>query len=208
MLSDVVKALQNELNASGADPKLTVDGNAGPRTIAELERQMKAAKPQPAAFPQKMTTRSAAMHRYGEIDLAHAHWPDQAKWLSYVNIPLDWFPAWKVEGKTVTHIYCNIDTHAPLLAALTEVHAKGLGSVLKTFDGCFNIRVVRGSTSMSTHAYGLGFDINASLNPLAGTHGDFSKHLDVVDCFKRQGFDWGGDWSGRKDQMHLSFAWE
>lgn len=210
-LIDIIKQLQAALNAGGASPQLKVDGVAGVRTIAELERQEKATKAAapapttqpttPGHFPAKCRTRAAAIAHFGAIDLEHAHWPDQSKWMDYLAIPEGFFPG-------ITKIYCNKDIHGPLLAALTEVHTKGLSPVLKTFDGCFNIRAVRGSSNMSTHAYGLAVDINASINPLASTHGDFTKHLDVVDCFKSQGFDWGGDWNGRKDSMHFSYAWE
>ncbi len=207
-VTEAIKNLQIVMNAAGADPKLTVDGFAGARTIAELEHQMKVVKAQASTpvpstsghFAEKCTTRAKAIARFGAIDLAHAHWADQSKWMDYLHLAPGLF--------VVEKIYCNKDIHAPLLAALTEVHAKGLSSVFKTFDGCFNIRAVRGSNAMSTHAYGLALDINAALNPLASTHGDFTKHLDVVDCFKRQGFDWGGDWNGRKDQMHFSRCWE
>lgn len=158
----------------------------------------------------KCKTREQAISRYGHIDFASRHWPNQAKWLQLFHVPDGWFPGWKVldTDHVVKVIACNIDTHEPLMAALRKIHDKGWGSVLKTFDGCFNIRAVRGSTAMSTHAYGLGFDFNAALNPLAGLHGDFTKHMDVVNAFKEQGFDWGGDWNGRKDSMHFSLAWE
>lgn len=161
-------------------------------------------------FPNKMTSRDAAAKRYGHIDLASGYWPNKNQWIELFHVPENWFPNWHVldTNQTVKVIACNKDTHAPLLKALTAVHECGLGSVLKTFDGCFNIRKVRGSNLMSTHAYGLGFDFNASINPLGGQNGDFAKHLDVVECFKAQGFSWGGDWHGRKDQMHFSYAWE
>ena len=158
----------------------------------------------------KCKTRAEAVARYGHIDLASAYWPDKNKWIKMFEVPVGWFPNWRVLDThyVVKHIACNIDTHKPLLAALQSVHDKNLGHVLKTFDGCFNIRKVRGSAAMSTHSYGLGFDFNASLNPLGSLSGDFGKHPEFIKCFKDQGFDWGGDWSGRKDFMHLSWAWE
>lgn len=132
------------------------------------------------------------------------------QWIQLCRIPDGWFPQWKVlnSEQIVKVIAANVDMHEPLLAALRALKDKGFGSVLKTYDGCFNIRAVRGSSLVSTHAYGLGIDINASLNPLGGSHGDFSKHLDAVKCFTDQGFDWGGGFHSRKDQMHFSYAWE
>jgi hypothetical protein len=37
-------------------------------------------------------------------------------------------------------IYCNKALASPLLLALDNVVAAGLGSEVKTWDGCFNIR--------------------------------------------------------------------
>jgi hypothetical protein len=158
----------------------------------------------------KCTTRAQAAARYGHIDFASRHWPDQGKWLKMLEIPPEWFPQWRVLGTKipVTHIACNLDLHAPLLTALRHVHERGLGKELLTFDGCFNIRMVRGSnTHFSTHSYGLGLDINAKWNPMGPVlHTTWSKAF--VKCFTEQGFDWGGDWNGRKDPMHFSLAWE
>lgn len=157
----------------------------------------------------KCTTRMDAISRYGSIDLAHSHWPDQMKWIKLFQVPLGWFPNWTVldTGTTVNHIACNSDIHEPLMKVLTSLKALGLGQELHTFDGCFNIRAVRGSNLMSTHAYGLGLDIYAKQNPMSYLlRTTFSKEF--VMCWKREGFNWGGDFRGRKDPMHFSYAWE
>lgn len=160
-------------------------------------------------FANKMTTRQSAVTRYGGIDLAAGHWADQSKWMANLAVPDGWFPGWKVQDSNVlvTHIFCNRDIHAPLMAALTAVRSKGLAAELKTYDGCFNIRAVRGSSLMSTHAFGLGIDINAATNPMSSVlHSTWSAGF--VKCFTDQGFAWGGNFHGRKDPMHFSYAWE
>lgn len=159
----------------------------------------------------KCTTRSLAVQRYGAIDFASKHWPRQSEWIELFSVPIGMFPSWRVldTAHVVDHIAINKDIHAPLLAALNSVSTKGLASLLHTFDGCFNIRMVRGTNaSPSCHAYALAIDLNASLNPLGATHGGFYDHPDFVKCFTDQGFDWGGNFHGRKDPMHYSFAWE
>lgn len=157
----------------------------------------------------KCTSRAQAVERYGHIDFEHKHWPDQMKWLKLLEIPPGWFPTWTVldTGVTVRRIACNIDMHAPLMAALKAIHEQNLGHELHTFDGCFNIRAVRGSASASTHAYGLGLDIYAKKNLMSYVlRTTFSKAF--VKCFTDQNFNWGGNWKGRKDPMHFSYAWE
>src|SRR4051812_23379058 len=123
-------------------------------------------------------TRDEVVRRYGHIDFTSKHWADQQKWMANLEVPHDWFPKWKVSGTehTVNVIYCNRDIHKPLLGALTSIHDLGLGSELKTFGGCFNIRMVRGSNShFSAHSYGLALDINPEENHLGSLLTRFSE---------------------------------
>jgi hypothetical protein len=153
----------------------------------------------------------AAIKTYGAIDFSTKHWADQNKWIKMFEIPAGWFPHWHVldTNLPVHHIACNLAIHKPLMFALDAVHSKGYGGLLLTFDGCFNIRMVRGSaTHFSAHSYGLALDLNASLNPLGVTSGGFFDHLEFVKCFTDQGWDWGGNFHARKDAQHYSWAWE
>lgn len=64
-------------------------------------------------------------------------------------------------------IYCNKDLVKPLESTLLELISLGLAKEIKTWDGCYNVRMVRGSkTVMSIHSFGLAVDLNASHNPL------------------------------------------
>jgi hypothetical protein len=157
----------------------------------------------------KMTTRASAIQRYGMIDLGHQVWPGQSKWLGLLEVPPELRGNWLVlglQGSLVKHINCNVDMHLPLLNALKALASLGLTKELKTFDGCFNIRAVRGSASVSAHAYGLAIDINAFENKLGSAESKLSPAF--VKCFTDQGFDWGGNFHSRKDPMHFSYCWE
>jgi hypothetical protein len=162
----------------------------------------------------KCTTRAQAIQRYGAIDFGARYWARQREWLEMFEVPHGWFPKWHVVGAhgvlmPVEHIALNKDVHTPLLNALTALKDKGLGDLLVTFEGCFNIRMVRGSSaSPSLHSYALALDLNASLNPLGAIKHGFYDHPDFVKCFTDQGFDWGGHWAHRKDPMHFSYGWE
>lgn len=159
----------------------------------------------------KMTTHALAEARYGGIDFSSGHWAEQGKWIQLLDVSELNLPNWHVLGTQlpVRHIACNVDIHEPLMNALKSVLSAGLGNLLRTFDGCFNIRLVRGSaTSVSTHSYGLAIDINAGANPLGATSGGFYIYPNFVRCFTEQGFDWGGNFSHRKDPMHFSYGWE
>lgn len=155
----------------------------------------------------KMLTREAAAVRYGAIDFASQHWPDADKWIRLLSVPPGVFPLWMVMNTQVpvTHIACNLDIHRPLQMAFDMIVTKGLTHELHTFDGAFNIRMVRGSTALtSTHSYGLAIDINAAENPLGAPP---TMSQDLVACFTYVGFDWGGRFH-RMDGMHFSYGFE
>lgn len=152
-------------------------------------------------------TRDEVVRRYGAIDFASKYWPRKNKFLTMLEVPPG-FPKWHVLDTQipVRHIACNIDIAQPLLKALNSLLVKNLADKLITFDGCFNIRTVRGSSSLfSAHSYALAIDLNAAQNGLGSTHGGFYAQPEVVKCFKDAGFYWGGDFHGRKDPMH--FTW-
>jgi hypothetical protein len=99
-------------------------------------------------------------------------------------------------------IYCNRDMRAPLLNALTNVVSRGLSAQIKTYDGCFNIRKMRGLGAMSLHSWGIAIDINATRNQLGKVP---SMTPEFVECFTDAGFEWGGKWA-RMDGMHFQLA--
>jgi hypothetical protein len=106
-------------------------------------------------------------------------------------------------GPVPKNITCNKDFVEPLKKALKCLKDKGISDELKTWDGILNIRPIRGGSSWSLHSWGLAVDVNAAENPLGGSSKLSSQ---FVQCFKDQGLDWGGDWTGRKDPMHFQLS--
>ncbi len=86
----------------------------------------------------------------------------------------------------------------------------GLLHLVKTWDGSFVPRFVRGSrSSLSNHTFGSAFDINASFNSL-GTRpalvGRVGSVRELVPIANELGFFWGGHYAGRTDGMHFEIA--
>lgn len=104
-------------------------------------------------------------------------------------------------GAIPNKIYCNKRMVEPLTAAFTNIKARGLANEVKTWDGCFNIRPMKGSggRNYSLHAWGLAIDINAAWN---GYRKKPTMSAALVRCFTDAGFDWGGTWSV-PDGMHF-----
>ena len=95
-------------------------------------------------------------------------------------------------------------------------------------SSCFCYRAVAGTTVLSKHARGLAVDINTLYNPYYKDRADGTRYIqpataaDYCDrtwdfpykidhddlCFRlftEAGFEWGGDWTTRKDYQH--FEW-
>lgn len=105
-------------------------------------------------------------------------------------------------GVIPKRIYCNKLIVDPLKQAFSNLIHRGFVKELKTWDGCFNIRKMRGLNSMSLHSWGIAIDVNAAWNQLNKTP---TLTLGFVKCFTDAGFDWGGLWK-RSDGMHFELA--
>ena len=136
-----------------------------------------------------MITSAQAQARYGSPDSEKAmvlfHVPDA---LQHGHIP--------------ARIYCNRDLVTPLTKAFENIHNRGLGEQIKTWDGCFQIRRKRGGGTPSLHSWGLAVDINAAWN---GFGKKPAMGAELVKAFTDAGFDWGGTWT-KPDGMHFQLA--
>lgn len=122
---------------------------------------------------------------------------DEGKYLSVLDIPAE------LEiGVIPKKLYCNNAMHKPLLQAFRNLIDRGFVNELKTFDGCYNVRKMRGLTAMSLHSWAIAIDVNARWNALGATP---TLSSGFVRCFTDAGFDWGGNWT-RKDGMHFQLS--
>lgn len=112
------------------------------------------------------------------------------------------------DGKRVKAIQFHRKAAPALLAALTEIwdycqhdQAKIDAAGVSKYAGAYNPRMVRGSaTKWSNHAYAAAIDLNAAEN---GLYAKGNMPQFVIDAFCRQGWMWGGWYTGRKDPMHF-----
>jgi hypothetical protein len=85
----------------------------------------------------------------------------------------------------------------------------GLTDLLRTWDGSFVPRFIRGSsTTLSNHAWGTAFDVNAEWNRLGALpalRGEKGSVRELVPIANLHGFYWGGHFS-RRDGMHFEVA--
>jgi len=66
-----------------------------------------------------------------------------------------------------------------------QIAGKGLGSKIKSYDGCYNPRKKRGGSDWSTHAWAIALDINAADN-MPGMKNSIDRG--IIDIFTAAGF--------------------
>ena len=121
-------------------------------------------------------------------------------------------PGFLEVGVIPKKLYCNKDLLEPLSKALQELIRTGHVKELKTWDGCFNIRKKRGGSTMSLHSWGIAIDMNCSDNVLGKsyeqllTEGKKPFTEGFLECFRKSGFDCGGDWKSRPDRMPFQLS--
>ena len=112
-----------------------------------------------------------------------------------------------------SRVYLNRLMVVPLTKVLDDLLFTGLHSEIKTWDGCYNVRYMRGSrTMLSRHSWGLAIDLNAAWNPLvrvtpanrAEMRKKYVKWSDrFLHVWRKNGFDCGADWKNSLDGMHF-----
>lgn len=157
--------------------------------------------PVPADFKDWPRGQEALLRFYGDkaaYSSPEAYWALHGK---FVHLPED-FKAVKNIG-TRLGFWAHAKCVASLERIFREIRDAGLISAIKSFDGCYNHRTIRGGKLLSMHAFGAAVDLNAATNQL-GAKGDMS-HA-VVQIFKKHGWTWGGDWRSRPDGMHFELG--
>ena len=96
-------------------------------------------------------------------------------------------------------IYGHELLEAPLRRAMRLLVERNLSWEWQTYDGCMNIRPMKGGSKWSVHSWGLAIDLNARENPY-GAEPVLSPEF--VSCFTESGFTWGGIWR-TPDGMHF-----
>ena len=137
-----------------------------------------------------MVTSAQCLKKYGEPSKTNP-------FLTWWDVP----PEFEV-NQIPKKLWCNKDLVGPLSKAFRNLLDRGFMSELCTWDGCFNIRNVRGGDDWSLHSWAIAIDVNAFENGL-GQPPRLSQGF--VKCFTDAGFDWGGNFK-RKDGMHFQLA--
>jgi D-alanyl-D-alanine carboxypeptidase-like protein len=150
------------------------------------------------AWPHDNTAAKNAF--YG--DFHQPDWP--AKYLTRITPPFQMYYAKKPIASIMVNKMCAVDLLAvfnQILSACDHDQHKVDATGASDFGGCFNIRPIVGSRgSWSNHSWACAIDLSPASNGfnMKGTISNI-----VVDAFKSHGWRWGGNYVGRKDDMHF-----
>jgi hypothetical protein len=109
-------------------------------------------------------------------------------------------------------VRCHIAIADKLAAALAEIEKAGLLSRILIWDGMWVPRHKgwNPSRSLSSHSWGIAFDINAKWNGYGANPapaGQYGSVEELVPIFEAHGFAWGGFFSKKyRDGMHFEYA--
>lgn len=150
-----------------------------------------------------MTTNQALLGYYGNPMTDKEEFTK--KWMTLYVFP-DWmqpiFPPY--QHQKVRKQWVHRDFSGPFERVFKTLLDTGLYKELKTFDGIWNIRNMRGLNTPSVHSWGLAVDFNAKENPLGGKVRFSQAFLDV---WRKEGFTSGADFGGsRVDGMHFEYT--
>ena len=98
--------------------------------------------------------------------------------------------------------WCHRKMVGPFQAAYKNIVDSGLANELESYDGCHNLRNIRGGDKLSLHSFAIAVDHNALTNPLGA---EPRMGCRLVTCFTIEGFTYGGSFK-RKDGMHLEWS--
>lgn len=128
--------------------------------------------------------------------------------MTFLHLHPDWAAVPTLRNKL--GFWCNKAVHDSLKAVFEELRNKALIPMVKTFDGCYNLRMIRGGSRLSFHSFGAAVDINAQLFALGRDCRQpddiLPGYSQVVEAFEKAGWTWGGRWESRFDGMHFQYG--
>ena len=109
---------------------------------------------------------SRAVRKYGNI----METPEKLQAFQKENMGMLDFTTYSAVNKILPNkIYCNKIIMEDLCKVFNDLVRTKLIAEIKSYDGCFNPRYIRGMEAkkiLSNHAFGTALDFNASQNPL------------------------------------------
>ena len=126
-----------------------------------------------------------------------------ADMLTMVQVPFPVALSWDYSRRIRT-VRCHKKMARIIEDAFNAVQREGFAGEIITLGDFYNFRSKRSCGKLSTHCWGIAFDVNPEINVL-GTKGCLSDELVLL--LQKFGFTWGGHLTGaNRDPMHFQFC--
>jgi len=126
-----------------------------------------------------------------------------ADMLTMAQLPFPVALSWD-HSRQIRRVRCHKKMVGVITEAFSAIQHEGFVDEVITLGDFYNFRSKRTSGKLSTHCWGISFDVNPEINIL-GTKGCISGEL--VSLLEECGFTWGGNMAGTyKDPMHFQFC--
>jgi hypothetical protein len=120
-----------------------------------------------------------------------------------VQLPFPVALSWDYSRRTRT-VRCHRKIAGIIGEAFYALEREGFAREVITIGDFYNFRSKHSCGKLSTHCWGISFDVNPEIN-LPGTKGCISDKLVLL--LQEFGFIWGGHWKGAyRDPMHFQFC--
>jgi len=200
-----------------------VDGDFGPQTesaVEDAQHQFYVTGEADEAFCWRLNAEAEKFgklpvppHGLEEIEKFYGKfsWKDDPERDGYVIITDDWERQNMVLAKNVPvvgRIYCHKRIELLLREVMEDIASDARASEGFVEMGCFCPRhkMHDRKKPLSAHSWGMAVDWNPNRNRVNASKPELTPDHPVVKCFKKYGFEWGGDWKSVKDWMHFQFA--
>ena len=151
---------------------VVADGDFGPATLAASMLLLPGAAP--PKLPASATSPSLAYPRQADMVAFYGPAGGPACTAGKVYLPMPFTIAWNT-AQTIRVFSCHTRLAAPFTAIFQQAFehygaAQMTALGLDMFGGCYNLRAMRGGTSLSMHSWGAAVDMDPERNTLTMDH--------------------------------------
>jgi len=97
-------------------------------------------------------------------------------------------------------VTCHSKIAERMKAAFQEIKDRGMSDLIQSFDGAYNYREMTSGQNLSTHSWGIAFDVNAASNGY-GQSRRTEEQRQLAEVFHRYGF-----FNLPNDWMHFQYT--
>lgn len=209
-------SFRSDVRAFQRSHGLSPDGDPGRLTWRAVEAELRSSAYSPSKPPFRALTLAQKRRRFGDpmkgvkFEGEQRRFKPNRKWKreSIVAIERENLPP-SMHEVLPARVWLHREAVPPFNGVAWAWHRAGLGDLILSWNGSIAFRLIRGGRWLSSHAFGIAFDVNARWNGLGKQPAPMGAEgcvLEMVKIAHAHGWFWGGHFGNRPDGMHLELA--